>query len=79
MKLYILTKVNGYAQLVSLTPFKSEKTARKEMRTQYNAQKEEREYDCAEIETIHAELTCSGSEEYDYSWDITEVDTDKIL
>ena len=81
MKLYILTMVNGYAELLSLTPFKSETGARAEMRRQYDKEvkqiEENEETGQWEFHNKHAEVINIGCE-YSYSWDITEVDTEKL-
>ena len=81
MKLYILTMVNGYAELLSLTPFKSESEARAEMRRQYDKEVKQivdnEEHGDWDIENNHAYLINPDCE-YSYSWDITEVDTEKL-
>ena len=80
MKVYILTKVNGYAQLESLTPFADKSEAKKELLRQYDECSNDRDYDFSFVgdNKTHAELSASGSTEFDYSWDITEIETDVL-
>lgn len=77
MKVYILTQVNGYAQLLSLTPYTNEDDAKREMRRQYEAELEDNVGYSHFIDTIHAEI-CRFDDEWTYSWDITTIDTDNL-
>ena len=72
MKIYILTRVSGYALLEYIEIFKTEKEAWKEMKEQYDARLGDGDYGFEEYTPVHAELSDSGNEEFEYYWDITE-------
>ena len=89
MKIYILTQVNGYAELLSLTPFKTKEAAKAEMERQFKEEMEDEDYEVGDvdyedndsneyfIDDKHAEIVAEDNE-WSYSWDITVIDTDKI-
>lgn len=80
MKIFVMVMVNGWAELVKFLPFTTLEAAQEEMKSEYDKELEYQDEGSytASIKDREACYDDEGTGVH-YSWEIKEIDTDKLI